>query len=325
MSLPARRKFIPLLATALALAALFTTASLLYPGFCSRLVVANLFADNAALGISAVGMTYVIISGGIDLSVGSVVAATSIVAATLIGRHGWHPVPVIALSLLLGLLFGLGQGLLIQRFELPAFLVTLGGMFFARGLAFAVTPESAGINHPFYDWVQALRLPLGGRAGLPATALLFLAVFVVAAAASHLTSFGRNVYALGGGADSARLMGLPVAATRVAVYGLNGFASALAGVVATFYTGSGNPAMGAGLELDAIAAVVIGGALLTGGVGFVEGTLLGVLIFGTIQSALVFDGRLNSWWLRIAIGLLLLLFILLQKWISGRAGAARAE
>jgi simple sugar transport system permease protein len=108
-------------------------------------------------------------------------------------------------------------------------------------------------------------------------------------------------------------MGLPVARTRPAVYAVSGFCSALAGVAATLYTGSGNPAMGVGLELDAIAAVVIGGTLLTGGVGYLAGTLLGVLIFGTIQSALIFDGRLNSWWLRIAIGTLLLAFILLQR------------
>jgi simple sugar transport system permease protein len=97
---------------------------------------------------------------------------------------------------------------------------------------------------------------------------------------------------------------------------VSGFCSALAGVAATLYTGSGDPAMGVGLELDAIAAVVIGGTLLTGGVGYLAGTLLGVLIFGTIQSALIFDGRLNSWWLRIAIGTLLLAFILLQRFLT---------
>jgi simple sugar transport system permease protein len=111
-------------------------------------------------------------------------------------------------------------------------------------------------------------------------------------------------------------MGLPVARTRPAVYAVSGFCSALAGVAATLYTGSGNPATGVTLELDAIAAVVIGGTLLTGGVGYLAGTLLGVLIFGTIQSALIFDGRLNSWWLRIAIGTLLLVFILLQRFLT---------
>jgi simple sugar transport system permease protein len=119
-------------------------------------------------------------------------------------------------------------------------------------------------------------------------------------------------------------MGLPVARVRPAVYAVSGFCSALAGVVATIYTGSGNPAASSGLELDAIAAVVIGGTLLTGGVGYVVGTLLGVLIFGTIQSALAFDGRLNSWWLRIAVGTLLLAFILLQRFLLRGAGKRAA-
>jgi len=316
------RRFAPLLATGAVLVVLYAAASVFYDGFFSRRVMANLFSDNAFLGITAVGMTFVILSGGIDLSVGSVVAFTTILMATLVGEAGMHPVPAMGLALVIGTVFGLCQGLLIQLFELPAFLVTLGGMFFARGMAFVVSMESVGIHHPFYSALLDVRVPLGGRAALSATALIFLAVVAVAVFVAHFTSFGRNVYALGGSADSARLMGLPVARTRISVYAVNGFCSALAGVVATFYTGSGNPEMGVGLELDAIAAVVIGGTLLAGGIGFIEGSLLGVLIFGTIQSALVFDGRLNSWWLRIAIGLLLLLFILLQNWITARAAAA---
>lgn len=318
------RRNAPLLATALVLVALFATASVLYDGFFSARVMANLFADNAVLGIAAIGMTFVILAGGIDLSIGSVSAFTTVLVATAISRGGWHPMVAILVALAVGTAFGLVQGMMIQRFELPAFLVTLGGMFFARGMAFVLNMQSIGISSPFYDRVLEVRLPLGAKAALTATALVFLAVFAIAVLVSHLTTFGRNVYALGGNADSARLMGLPVGATRVSVYALNGFCSSLAGVVATFYTGSGNPAMGSGLELDAIAAVVIGGTLLSGGVGLIEGTLLGVLIFGTIQSALVFDGRLNSWWLRIAVGTLLLFFLLLQKLIAGRASASRS-
>jgi simple sugar transport system permease protein len=315
------RKFIPLLATAAVLVALFIAASAMYDGFGSMRVVANLFSDNAMLGIVAIGMTFVILSGGIDLSVGSVAAFTTVLIGTMVGK-GTHPLVVIVLALVLGTLFGWVQGGLIQRFELPAFLVTLGGMFFARGMAFVVNMQSVGIAHPFYQQVQETGIPLGGRASFSAVAMIVLAMFAFAFFVAHYTEFGRNVYALGGNADSARLMGLPIARTRPAVYAVSGFCSALAGVVATFYTGSGNPAMGVGLELDAIAAVVIGGTLLTGGVGYVAGTLLGVLIFGTIQTALVFDGRLNSWWLRIAVGTLLLAFILLQRALM-RGGAVR--
>ena len=306
------RKFIPLLATAGVLLALFVAASAMYDGFGSMRVVANLFSDNAVLGITAIGMTFVILSGGdrSERRLGRGVHHGAI--ATMTGK-GTHPLVAIVLALVIGTLFGWLQGGLIQRYELPAFLVTLGGMFFARGMAFVVNMQSVGISHPFYASVQEASIPLGGRASLSAVAMIFLALFVVAFFVAHYTVFGRNIYALGGNAESARLMGLPVARTRPAVYAVSGFCSALAGVVATLYTGSGNPAMGTGLELDAIAAVVIGGTLLTGGVGYVAGTLLGVLIFGTIQSALNFDGRLNSWWLRIAVGTLLLAFILLQR------------
>lgn len=316
-------RVIPLLATSVVLAGLFATASVLYDGFFSARVVANLFSDNAFLGITALGMTFVILSGGIDLSVGAVLAFTSILVATLVSTHHWHPAPAMGVALVLGAAFGGFMGLLIQRYQLPPFLVTLGGMFFARGLAFLISAESVGISHPLYRAVLDLGVPLGPKARLGALALVFLAVFLGALLLAHLTPFGRAVYALGGNETSALLMGLPVARTKVRVYALNGGCSALAGIVATFYMGSGNPAMGYGLELDAIAAVVIGGTLLTGGVGFVAGTVIGVLIFGTIQSALVFDGRLNSWWLRIAIGLLLLLFILLQKAL-GRTAARGA-
>jgi ribose/xylose/arabinose/galactoside ABC-type transport system permease subunit len=315
-------RLVPLMATTLVLIVLFGFASMQYPGFASARVVANLFRDNAFLGITAIGMTFVILSGGIDLSVGGVLAFSTILIATLVGGHGWHPLAAISVGLLCGTFFGAVMGFLIQRYELPPFLVTLGGMFFARGLAFVISPESVGISHPFYDKVMEIGIPVGPKARLTAIALLWIGVVFVAIFVAHWTAFGRNVYALGGNEQSARLMGLPVGPTRIGVYALNGFCSALAGAVATFYMGSGNPSMGVGLELDAIASVVIGGTLLIGGSGFVAGTLVGVLILGTIQTVILFDGRLNSWWMRIAIGVLLLGFILLQR-LLGRLTAAR--
>jgi simple sugar transport system permease protein len=319
LTLPFGRKHIPVLATALVLVALFATASGLYRNFFALRVFTNLFFDNAVLGILAIGMTFVILSGGIDLSVGSVVAFTTVFIATMIRDHGMHPCTAWGLALLLGAAFGAAMGLLIHCYRMPAFLVTLGGMFFARGMAFVVNMQSVGIEHPLYRAVVDFRIPLPRRAFLPAVALVFLGMFAVALYLAHLTRFGRNVYAVGGDEESALLMGLPVGRTRVWVFTFNGFCSALAGIAASFYMGSGNPAMGFGLELDAIASVVIGGTLLTGGVGYVAGTMLGVLIFGTIDSALKFDGRLSSWWLRISIGLLLLLFILMQKALSVRS------
>jgi simple sugar transport system permease protein len=298
------------------LAALFSTASVMYDGFFSGRVVANLLGDNASLGIAAVGMTLVILSGGIDLSVGAVLGFTTIFVAVLIQRHQVPPLLAISLALVTGTAFGLSMGFLIDRFELPPFLVTLGGMFFARGLGFVISPESVGIEHPFYGRLTDFGIPLGGKAVLSATAVTYLLVFGLGILVTHQTPFGRNVYALGGSESSARLMGVPIGRTKLAVYALSGFCAALAGAVSTVYTGSGNPTLGVGFELDVIAAVVVGGTLLSGGVGSQIGTLAGVLIFGTIQTALVFDGRLNSWWLRIAIGGLLLVFILLQRLLS---------
>lgn len=310
-----RSPHLPLAATTLVLVALFGAASFMYPGFFTMRVVANLFGDNAFLGIAAVGMTFVILSGGIDLSVGSVLAFTTIFVATMIDA-GFHPLLAILPALLTGTLLGAFMGTLIARYDLPAFLVTLGGMFFARGLAYIVSTDSIGIRHPIYRAVQDFGIPLTGRAVLPATGLIFILMVMAGFILLHFSRFGRNVYAVGGSESSARLMGLPVTLTKVGVYTFSGFCAALAGVTTTFYMGSGNPALGFGFELDAIAAVVIGGTLLTGGVGTVLGTLAGVLIFGTIQTALVFDGRLSSWWLRIAIGVLLLGFILFQRILS---------
>ncbi len=317
------RRYIPLMATFAALIVLFGTASVMYDRFFTARVVANLFSDNAFLGITAIGMTFVILSGGIDLSVGAVLAFTMTFVASMVTDHAWHPVTAIALGLLLGTTLGAGMGFLIQRYDLPPFLVTLGGMFLARGMAFVVSAESITIDHEFYAGLQDIRIVVGPKAKLKAGAVVFAGLLALAVFVAHWTPFGRNLYALGGNESSARLMGLPVARTKMQVYALNGFCSALAGVVATIYMGSGNPAMGVGLELDAIACVVIGGTLLTGGVGYVVGTLGGVLIFGTIQSALIFDGRLNSWWLRIAIGILLLIFILLQRQLSRMSAATK--
>lgn len=316
---PRLRQRIPLLATGGILLLLFIGAGLLYDGFFSARVAVNLFSDNAVLGIVAVGMTLVIFTGGIDLSVGAVVGFTSIFTATLI--HRGVPPAVAALAALgLGAGLGAGMGLLIHAFRLPAFLITLAGMFLARGGAFWISTESVGISHPLYTTLSGYELALG-PVGLPVTALGVIAVTAAGYVLAHHTRFGRNLLAVGGNENSALLMGLPVGPAKVAAYTLNGALAALAGLAATLYTGSGNPSTGLGLELDAIAVVVIGGTLLAGGRGHMVGTLLGLLVFGTIQTALLFDGRLSSWWIRIVVGLLLLAFILLQRGLlRGTAG-----
>lgn len=307
-----RRPVSPLWVTAAIFVALFATASFLYEGFFSSRLMVNLVADNAFLAIAAVGMTLVILSGGIDLSVGSMIGFASIFTATLIGSHGLAPGWAWLAAIALGVVFGAFMGALIHVFKLPAFLVTLAGMFFLRGAAFWLNTESVGITHPLYERLAAFEFAVGG-AYLPVTFLVAVAVMLAGYVVGHQMRFGRTLFAVGGNEQSALLMGLPVGPARIAVYALNGGCAALAGIVSTLYTGSGNPSMGVGLELDAIAVVVIGGTLLRGGRGHLAGTVLGLLIFGTIQAAILFDGRLSSWWMRIVVGALLLVFVLLQR------------
>jgi len=306
------------MATAIVCLLLYLAAGFQYPGFSSLRVFINFFSDNAVLGIAAIGMTFVILSGGIDLSVGGVVGLISMVMALGIEKSHVPALAVIPLVLLLGLGFGAAMGCLIHFYAMPAFLVTLAGMFLARGLAFVLKLESIPITRDLEPLVSKASVPLGEVLEIPATALVFLITLAMAIAVAHFTRFGRNIYALGGNEQSAILMGLPVARTRIGVYALSGLCSALAGVVYAFYTFSGNPNAATGLELDAIAAVVIGGTVLSGGVGYLAGTLLGVLIFGIIQTAITFQGTLSSWWTRIVIGLLLLFFILLQKLLQAK-------
>jgi simple sugar transport system permease protein len=315
LRLPA--KYIPLFATGLVLLALYVLGCVSFTGFGSLRVLVNLVGDNAFLGIAAVGATFVILSGGIDLSVGAMVAFTSILIASLL-EHGAHPILAMTLAVAVGAIFGTIMGFIIQTFQLPPFLVTLAGLFLARGLGFVIHPQSLAITHSFFleTIADRLAIPLNERISIPFTATCFVGVLLIALFVAHYTRFGRYIYALGGDEQSATLMGLPVGRTKVLTYTLSGFCSALAGVVYTFYTQSGDPASCVGLELDAIAAVVIGGTLLSGGVGFMAGTVMGVLILGLIQNLINFKGDLNTWWTRIVVGLLVLVFILLQNIIS---------
>ncbi|MCI0748551.1 MAG: sugar ABC transporter permease YjfF [Verrucomicrobia subdivision 3 bacterium] len=317
MNLRLLKRNIPFLATATVCILLYLAAGFRYENFFSIRVFLNFISENAVLGVAAVGMTMVILSGGIDLSVGSVVGVVSISMALLIEKHGVPASAAIPLMLISGGLFGAGMGALIHFYSLPPFLVTLAGMFFARGLGFVLQLESMPITRQVSDIVSALTIPLGPEYELAATSLIFISLLVVAMLVVHFTPFGRNVYAIGGNEPSSLLMGLPIAATKIGVYAASGFCSALAGVVYTFYTTSGNPTAGVGLELEAIAAAVIGGTLLSGGVGYLAGTLLGVLIFAMIQTIVIFE-NINSWWTKIIVGLLLLVFILLQKLIQAK-------
>jgi len=292
---------------------MFAGGSLAYRGFFSGQVFLNLLIDNAFLLVVAIGMTFVILAGGIDLSVGSVVALTTMLLAWGVERAHWPPLVLVPLLLVGGTLFGAAMGFVIQTFQIPAFIVTLAGMFLARGLCYLVSIDSIPIAEPTLSaWSQA-RLSVGPLGEITPGVVVALLVLALAVWIAHGSAFGRAVYAIGGNERSALLMGLPVARTRVAVYAVSGFCASLGGVLFGIYTLSGYGLHAQGLELDAIAAAVIGGALLTGGVGYVMGTLTGVLMLGVIQTLIMFDGSLSSWWTRIAIGALLGLFCVLQR------------
>jgi len=312
------RRLLPLAVTILLFIGMAAFGALRYDGFLSLQVFLNLLIDNAFLCVAAVGMTFVILSGGIDLSVGAVMAFTTTLSAALLGI-GWNPYATMAVVLALGAAFGAAQGFLIQRFRLAPFIVTLAGMFMARGCSYLISTESVPISDPTYVAIAQARIPVGFDASLTLGALVAIATVLAAMRLAHATAFGRAVYALGGDENSARLMGLAVGRTRIAVYLLSGFTAALAGIVMTFYMLSGYSLHAVGLELDAIAAVVIGGTLLAGGVGYVAGTLFGVLILGIIQTLIAFDGTLSSWWTKIVVGVLLLLFCLLQRLFESRS------
>lgn len=300
------------LVTVLLLVVMLGLGGAAYPGLLSTQVIFNLLIDNAFLLVIAVGMTFVIVSGGIDLSVGSVLALSTMIAAWLLNVAHWPPTLVIATVLALGAVFGASMGALIHYFKLQPFIVTLAGMFLARGLCYLISINSITIDDPLFVAMSQTQLGFLGGFVSPgvviAVATLLLAIWL-----AHATSFGRAVYAIGGNEQSALMMGLPVGRTKVLIYAFSGFCAALGGVLFSFYMLSGYGLHAQGTELDAIAAVVIGGTLLSGGYGYVAGALSGVLVLGTIQTLIAFDGTLSSWWTKIVIGGLLFVFCVVQR------------
>ncbi len=318
-------RLMPVAATTAVFLLGFLVCALVFPNFASLRVVMNLLTDNAFLGIVAVGMTFVIISGGIDLSVGSVIGFTTVFLALAIERWGIPPLAAFVIILLVAAAFGAAMGAIIQYFDLPAFIVTLAGMFLARGASFLLSTESLPINADLYAHLSDLAFRLPGGARLTVPAMIMLAVVLAGMVLLHLTRFGANVYALGGSRVSTALMGVNVPRTTVLIYTLSAVLAGLSGIVFSLYTSSGYSLSAVGVELDAIAAVVIGGTLLSGGYGFVFGTFVGVLIQGLIQTYISFDGSLSSWWAKIATGLLLFAFIAFQQITLRMARRPRAR
>jgi ribose/xylose/arabinose/galactoside ABC-type transport system permease subunit len=287
-------------------------------GFIDGQVFMNLFIDNGYLLVAAVGATFVILTGGIDLSVGSLIGFTTMLTAWLVEKQHVSVLIVIPIALGVGALGGYLMGYVIHHFEIQPFIVTLAGLFLFRGLCLVISKESISINDSLVGTLAQTHVTLPGGSFLSIAAVVSLVVLAVAFYVLHYTRFGRRVYAIGGNEQSALLMGLPVAGTKIAVYTVSGFCSALSGLLFTLYIQSGDPLHAVGLELDAIAAVVVGGTLLTGGSGYVIGTLFGVLVLGLIKTLIQFEGTLSSWWTKIATGVLLFAFILIQRTMTAR-------
>ena len=309
-------RYLPVMATGVLLLVAIAVGGLLYDNFITGQVLANILITNSHLIALAVGLTFVILTGGIDLSVGAVVALSAMIAARLMDG-GWPAAAAIPLVLAVGSSLGLLVGLMIHYFRIQPFIATLAAMFLARGMCYVISIQSIPINERFFVYMSRKRLTILPDTTITPAVLVALGMVVVAFYVLHYTRFGRTVYAIGGSEPSAVLMGLPVPRVKVGVYVISGFCASLGGMLYTFNAvQSGNPLHAIGMELDAIASVAIGGTLLTGGYGFIIGSLLGVLVIGTISSIIRFSGTLNSGWTRIASGLLVLGFIVMQRVIT---------
>lgn len=304
----------PLLTTITIFILAYFIGGQLYPTMQKPQVFFNLFINEASLLLVSIGMTLVIISGGIDLSVGGVIALTTAASAALL-KNGVNPLVVLPLMILMGIVFGFTQGCIIHFFKVQPFIATLAGLFFARGMAYIISLSSVTINDSFYKLLAltAIHIPFFPKDYVYIPTLIAPLMVLVAFYLSYFTRFGRTIYAIGNNEQSAMLMGLPVGRTKIMVYAFSGFCSALGGIVWSISLLAGYGQFATGLELDSIASVVMGGTLLTGGVGNVLGTLFGVMINGTIVSILQFNGTLSSWWTRIAVGILTLIFIGIQS------------
>ena len=294
-------------ASRLALVCVFILAGIRYPAFLSSENLLNILRQNSMLGLVSLGMTFVILSGGIDLSVGSLAAAGGVAAAEF-SCHG--SLAAITCGLTAGGLLGLANGVLIAKARLQPFVVTLAMMIAARGSVLAVTQEQ---SIPIAQTATTLRaLARGHLCTVPVPVLLLLAAFALGALMLAYTRFGHHIFAVGDNEEAAHLLGLNVDRTRIAVYAVSGVLAGAAGVLLASRLGAGQPVAATGWELDAVAAVVVGGTLLTGGQGGVGSTLIGLLLLGSLLNIFNLEGTISSWWQGVLRGVLLLLFVTLQ-------------
>lgn len=296
-------------------------------GFTNMQNFLNILRSNAGLICVACGMTCVMLTGGIDISVGSLVALDCMMLAYGLQNWGLSAPVMCILVLLVGIVFGLVQGYCVGYLEIQPFIVSMAGMFFARGMAAVISTDQLSItaetNQMFYDWANfRIYLPFGGTVNRQGKVIMpyfgigvviALVVLVLIFLVLRYTKFGRSLYAVGGSEQSAAMMGLNVKRTKMMSYVLCSLLCSVGGICYCMNTMSASVQQATGLEMDAISSAVIGGTLLTGGVGNVIGSFFGVLINGTIRSIVQMNGKLASSWPNILTAILLCFFIVLQS------------
>lgn len=285
----------------------------------------NILINNAGLLCVTSGMTCVMLTGGIDISVGSLIALDCMFLAVGMERWGMSAPLLCVLILIIGIVFGIVQGFCVGYLNIQPFIVTMAGMFFGRGMTAVISTDQVSISNEWFKSIANIKieLPFGsyvnektGVLQIPfirLTVIVALLVLIVVFIMLRYTKFGRSLYAVGGNEQSAVMMGLNVPLTKLKAYVLSSFLCSIGGICFCLNTMSGNVQQATGLEMDAIASSVIGGTLLTGGVGNVIGSFFGVLINGTISTLVKTNGKLLSSWSNIAVAALLCFFIVLQS------------
>ncbi len=297
-------------------------------GFSRWQQIFDMLNNNAALIIVACSLTIVMIGGGIDISVGGVIALV-VMSCVVHLNNGGSILTAALLALGIGLAFGLVQGFLISYLEIQPFIITLAGMFFARGMTTIVSLEPQKVSHEGFKALMNSKIeipwmgytakngnliPARMELGVVVAIVLLIVVFLML----RYTKLGRSIYALGGNNQSALMLGINVKRTRFTSYVISGTLAGIAGFVFMMHTGAGNATNAAGAEMNAIASSIIGGTLLTGGVGNIVGTLFGVMTLTTIKAIVTTSGLRDPWWQSITTGAMLCFFILLQSVVLSR-------
>lgn len=304
-------------------------------GFLKPQTFFNILNENAALIILSCGMSLVMITGGIDISVGTLTALVCMSCAVNLDYNGGNVMTAILISLGIGLAFGLVQGYLIAYLEIQPFIVTLAGMFFAKGMTTIVNATQFNVENAEFQALKATRITVPGMGsynklgdyvpayveiGVIVALLVVIALFVVL----RWTKVGRGFYAIGGNSQSASMLGINVKRTKFIAYVLCGLLAGIGGFVYFLHVGSGSPSHASGAEMNAIASSIIGGTMLSGGSGNIIGTLFGVLSLSTIKNIVSSLGLDEAWWTNITVAAMICLFLVIQSIVLSRKNKAKS-